>query len=462
MKGSSSATVAEGSPPEQRLEQKEAEMGAERALAAETEAQLRHELAEMAQKEAEMAQRLEQREAEIAALREELAQCRAATQPPPGAPAADLPASSTSSSEAGIQMVDGVAPPPDYQAGALRNAAMDGDIATVDKWLGVGIDPNAGHELLAGWMPLHYAAQLGHAAIISSLLNHGAHAQPLDRFAETPLMQAGYWGCTEAEAVLVGRGGGETRPALVYGGDGTVSCAQWKKCPAGHTLSPYTTPPGNSSFCDVCRASQGDGVTMQSCEPCDFDLCSACADARVGRWDQAGYVTILCSAPEWSLSGDNVMKALEGLCDLHHQQVKFGYDWGGSSTAEPSDANSNRQVRSCCHSLACTCTLKGEVVSWNVTVCCGQAFAECTCSDDRYGKGQLVLGSVNWRDAMSVAGSMWFPKYRTKVMGFIQAEAQRGVKFIELAAIRGGPVTQVCHLSPHFWGTFTAQCRALC
>ena len=40
---------------------------------------------------------------------------------------------------------------------------------------------------------------------------------------------------------------------------------------------------------------------------------------------------------------------------------------------------------------------------------------------------------------------MWFPKYRTKVMGAIQAEAQRGVKFIELAAIKGGPVTQVRH-----------------
>ena len=42
---------------------------------------------------------------------------------------------------------------------------------------------------------------------------------------------------------------------------------------------------------------------------------------------------------------------------------------------------------------------------------------------------------------------MWFPKYRTKVMGAIQAEAQRGVKFIELAAIKGGPVTQVRHFS---------------
>ena len=61
-------------------------------------------------------------------------------------------------------------------------------------------------------------------------------------------------------------------------------------------------------------------------------------------------------------------------------------------------------------------------MSWNVTICCGKPRGDCDCPADRYGKGLLVLGAVNWRDAMSVAGSMWFPKYRTKVMGAIQAE----------------------------------------
>jgi len=49
---------------------------------------------------------------------------------------------------------------------------------------------------------------------------------------------------------------------------------------------------------------------------------------------------------------------------------------------------------------------------------------------------------------------MWFPKYRTKVMSAIQSEAQRGVKFIELAAIKGGPVTQVWHFSDAFHTPF--------
>ena len=82
-------------------------------------------------------------------------------------------------------------------------------------------------------------------------------------------MQAGYWGYTEAEALLVQRDGGETRPKLVFSGD----------------------------------------------------------DARVGRWDQEGCVTNLCSAPEFSLAGDAVMVALFALCDMHQQQVKFGYAW---------------------------------------------------------------------------------------------------------------------------------------
>ena len=108
-----------------------------------------------------------------------------------------------------------------------------------------------------------------------------------------------YWGCTEAEAVLAGRGGGETRPTLVVNSE----------------------------------------------------------DAHVGRWDREGYVTILCSAPEFSLS--KVMVALFDLCDtcMHQQQVnqvKFGYDWGGSSTAEAADLDPARRVPACCHSLACS------------------------------------------------------------------------------------------------------------
>jgi hypothetical protein len=45
---------------------------------------------------------------------------------------------------------------------------------------------------------------------------------------------------------------------------------------------------------------------------------------RIGRWDAPGRVTVLCSAPEFSQSGDNVMNALFGLCKKHTKSLKFG------------------------------------------------------------------------------------------------------------------------------------------
>ena len=137
----------------------------------------------------------------------------------------------------------------------------------------------------------------------------------------------------------------------------------------------------------------------------------------VGDWKSVGHVIIMCSAPEWSFSGDNVMTALEGLCEMFQLQVKFGYDWGGSSTAELADRDPERSVPECCHCLACTCGV--------------------------YKSAFMIICPVEWSNPMSVAGSQWFFKYRTKVMTFIQGEAQRqGVHTIEMLATKGGPVTQ--------------------
>jgi hypothetical protein len=56
----------------------------------------------------------------------------------------------------------------------------------------------------------------------------------------------------------------------------------------------------------------------------------------------------------------------------------------------------------------------------------------------------MITGPVNWSLAVSVAGSMWFPKYATKVMSTIMIEAQRkGTTVIELLTISGGPVSQL-------------------
>ena len=122
------------------------------------------------------------------------------------------------------------------------------------------------------------------------------------------------------------------------------------------------------------------------------------------------------------------------LCDKHtetgqagHREghtVKFGYDWGGSATAEAADKDPNRRVRTCCYSLACSCATKGH---W-------------------------ITGPVDWSNPKSVRGSMWFPKYKTKVMTSIQQEAQEAAGreagrtvgiMIEIVIIKGGPVSQL-------------------
>eukprot|EP01045_Picozoa_sp_COSAG04_P021598 COSAG04_NODE_2341_length_4295_cov_5.618061_3_plen_810_part_00 len=260
--------------------------------------------------------------------------------------------------------------PEGYKPGGLRDAAMACDLSAVNELLEAGVDPNSPRERLADWTPLHYAAQLGHTEIIDTLLDHGAEPRPRDRDGQTPLMQTGYWGRADAKDVLLRRGGGEESEV----------------------------PPK---------------MIMEE----EFA-------SKIGRWNTEGAVTIICSAPEFSLpyedgTKDNVMKALFALCDIHRTHVQFGYDWGGSVTAEPADRDPNRLVPECCLSLACSC---GE-----------------------YRSTAMVKGPVQWWNPKSVAGSMWFPKYRTKVMGAIQAEAQRGLKLIVMVALKGGPVTQLEH-----------------
>ena len=106
------------------------------------------------------------------------------------------------------------------------------------------------------------------------------------------------------------------------------------------------------------------------------------------------------------------MVGLFQMCKAFSEHVKFGYDWGGSVTAEAADKNEGRTVYDCCHSLACTV---------------GTGPGQCAV------RGRPIRGPVDWRNPKSVMGSQWFPKYKTKVMGAIQAEAQRqGIQWIEM------------------------------
>ena len=384
--------------------------------------------------------------------------------------------------------------PPGYESGALRAATMSGDSDAVAEFLEAGVDPNDVRELLANWTPLHYAAQLGHVEIINLLLDHGAKPAPVDTFRLTPLMQAGYWGQRAAVRALTERGGGsredvpscmvveeipkldawlatnglqDMKRALVESGvmearDPVCRVVQMLKHPEAKTTLFANLFFQKQDSVDVTRgvAVRHEGrIGVVACDNRDgfvdvdfgpsgmmqyiqaemleagnivedvelqakFDDAVQAISARVkyeqelSRWHAEGHVTIICSAPEFSLSGDKVMVALFALCDMNHTRVKFGYDWGGSSTAEPADKDPERLVRSCCHSLACSCDHRSA--NW-------------------------IKGPVDWSNPKSVAGSMWFPKYITKVQTSIVLEAQRGTKFIEMLAIRGGPVTQLEH-----------------
>jgi hypothetical protein len=260
-----------------------------------------------------------------------------------------------------------------YKDGELRQLAADGPLERARELLALHLNPNAVAESLADWGPLHYAAQVGHAEMCALLVEHGADLFAQDRNNETALMQAAYWGQHATVKLL----------------------REFER--------------------DKIKITQN---VQQSEEP----ACVSLEQSPV-EWHSEGSVSIICSAPEFSRNGDKVMEGLFKMCSTFGEHVKFGYDWGGSTTAEPADMNPNRVVYDCCHSLSCTV---------------GTGPGQCPV------QGAPIKGPVDWRNPKSVAGSMWFPKYKTKVMGSIQAEAQRdGITHIEMAVINGGPVSQL-------------------
>lgn len=291
-----------------------------------------------------------------------------------------------------------------YRVGALREAAAAGDLDKVVSCLAAGVSPNALSEQLAEWGPLQYAARHGHLTVLSALLDAGADPLHVDKSTrrenhsegETALTQAQYWGHTAAAEMLAARGGAATGTADV--------------------VSVVLSPAQESAMQKAWWTIFGVPVRRKSVHMGD------------------NLTQIICSAPEFTPNPNDehhaVMVGLFKLCEKQSTRetrtVRFGYDWGGSATAEASDADPNRRVRTCCYSLACTCEEKGH---W-------------------------ITGPVDWGNPKSVRGSMWWPKYKTKVLASISSEAQaiaarrerdesvRGGT-IEIVLINGGPVSQL-------------------
>ena len=336
-----------------------------------------------------------------------------------------------------------------YTSGDFRRAVIKGDGTEVQKWLDAGINPNASEEMESGWTPLHFAAQAGHRDIVNALLRKGADSMAVDKNGETPLMQACYWGFGSLMEDLAKK----TVQGTVDGLE-----LQLQALPKRHAEERQQLVDSGGAVKDE-REQTALGKRQEE-ERTTLTQELQDAKAHKGRHFPAavslpetmpppntygpGFMSVLCSAPEYSLPtdtprtdlpdrftfkrwGDNepewrrnkysaeVMVGLFALCDEFGDFVNFGYDWAGSSTAEPADLDPERRVRACCMSLGCSC---------------GSARST-----------KIIKGAVDWSDPKSVAGSLWFPKYFTKVMGAIQAAAQRpGIKYIEMVVIAGGPV----------------------
>ena len=221
--------------------------------------------------------------------------------------------------------------------GELRQVAIGGDLERATQLLELGVNPDAAAESLADWHPLQYAAQAGRTEMCTLLVQYGADVFETDRNGETAMMQAAYWGHAETSAEL-------------------------KRLERLEELS------GRAG---VLPSLAPDCVVLEK-------------PPEQWSWDSKNSVSIICSAPEFSRCGDKVMVGLFLVCDGFNEHVKFGYDWGGSVTAEPSDKNPDRLVYDCCHSLACTI---------------GTGAGQCRV------RGKPVRGPVDWSNPKSVAGS---------------------------------------------------------
>eukprot|EP01045_Picozoa_sp_COSAG04_P000800 COSAG04_NODE_22_length_37957_cov_250.276930_17_plen_1738_part_00 len=403
----------------------------------------------------------------------------------------------------GALMRDADAKPPGYREGDLCRAAganheEGANHAKTTALLAAGVNPNAAAELLGDWPPLHFAAKGGHTEVVVELLKYSADPFVRDREGETALIHARYWGQQAAAAALdaaeiraieqdesigeksaLGALGAllprgvllppdmaatlelphrvpveEGRFVQVNGRWGEVMQLhddavglRWLNGAEPLVMTDDVVLPRSSAraneFQDddgrwiddgelgLCVATrdevahaeqlaqdlaQGKVLLLPHQHEIEHGLCDGipCYDASA---DSRYRVTVLCSAPEFSRNGDEVMVGLFLMCELYGDFIKFGYDWAGSTNAAPSDVDPTRRVPACCHSVACTCAERSS---------------------------EWVVGPVDWSNPLSVAGSMWFPKYRAKVIGAIQAEAQRpGVKLVEIMLLHGGPVTQL-------------------
>jgi hypothetical protein len=331
--------------------------------------------------------------------------------------------------------------PPGYEEGDLRRAAEGNDVDTARQLLRAGLNPNAVQETFADWGPLQYAARHGHLDTVKLLIEHNADVRAVDKDGTTAAMQAAFWRHDEVVEYLVelgvtrrslpvpvcpekGREVAEPQLCCAYDSSGDTDklyLEEYAKDVGLEAWMDYFLKVGFDKPSKLRSATERELRSMaikvnMNLDQATLEQVLEAINLPVGakwlakegevtmpdmadyyfnetqpQWTKLGHVTILCSAPEFERDGSEVMVGLFALCSQYPDYIKFGYDWGGSSTAEYVDTDPRRRVRKCCLSLACSCPHGVR-------------------------SSEYVTGPVIWSDPRSVAGSMWFPKYKTKIM----------------------------------------------
>jgi len=105
----------------------------------------------------------------------------------------------------------------------LHEAARLGDLATVERLLAAGADPN-------GWpdssSPLMFAAEAGHAAVVALLLAHGAEVERRDHNGERALLRAAQQGQAETLRLLLEAGAAPDSSDDPYGGSPLIEASR--------------------------------------------------------------------------------------------------------------------------------------------------------------------------------------------------------------------------------------------
>jgi len=89
----------------------------------------------------------------------------------------------------------------------IWTAAAQGNIESVKRHLGTGVDVNAKNK--AGMTPLHYASMMGHKEVARLLITNGADVKAksqFQNFGETPLHHAASGGHGEIVELLITKG----------------------------------------------------------------------------------------------------------------------------------------------------------------------------------------------------------------------------------------------------------------